>query len=273
MSMIFRTGAAASVFAALLCGAAGATILRPDEAASKDTFVYAFAIPGTLGIPGAPNMLNFDTESIPATSAVPFGDTLGVAESIPFRNDPSNLAEPIRVHTTHSLLQFDLASLATTAERVKSAVLNLTGIGSLPPFDPPSAMFPILVNLKPVLAAWNEQTVTWDTRPAVGATVSSYLMTDGHETLSFDVTALVKQWLDDPSLNFGFELSQDAVVTTPPGAPGGRNRFATGLFASSANPDVLARPSLNVAEVPLPAGLPLLLGAMGLLGVMRRRSA
>jgi hypothetical protein len=52
--------------------------------------------------------------------------------------------------------------------------------------------------------------------------------------------------------------------------PGGRPRFATGLFASSASADVLARPSLTVAAVPLPAGLPLMLGAIGLMFGLRR---
>ena len=62
--------------------------LNPDEASSKDTFDYAFKIPDILGIPGSPNRLDFDTENIPGTAAVPFGATLGVAETTPFRNNP-----------------------------------------------------------------------------------------------------------------------------------------------------------------------------------------
>ena len=92
--------------------------LNPDEASNKDTFDYAFKIPDTLGIPGSTNRLNFDTEDIPGTAAVPFGATLGVAETTPFRNNP---------------------------------------------LDPPSTAAPIQVNLRPVLEAWDWQTVTWDT--------------------------------------------------------------------------------------------------------------
>ncbi len=80
--------AVAVVIAAPSLAHASSVRISPDESTSKDAFVYAFEIPGTLGIPGSPNMLNFDTENIPATAAVPFGATLGVAETIPFRNNP-----------------------------------------------------------------------------------------------------------------------------------------------------------------------------------------
>lgn len=252
---------------------AASSVLRPDEAMSKDTFIYAFAVPGTLGIPGAPNMLNFDTESIPATAAVPFGTTLGVAETVPFVNpDDPDFPTTIREHTTRSLLEFDVASLGISADRVKSATFEITGIGNLFPFDPPSLSFPVQVDLKPVLEMWDEQTVTWDTRPMVGSVAASYTMTDGFETLRFDVTGLVQSWLDMPSGNFGFELSQAGIVMTPPSMAGGRERFAVGLFASSASADEMMRPRLTVSEVPVPAALPLLLGGVSVLaGVARRR--
>lgn len=130
-------------------------------------------MPDTLGIPGGPNMLNFDTPNIPETSAVPFGDTLGVAETIPFRNNPADTTETIREHTTRSLLEFDVSALAGRASDTISAQFQITGTGNLFPFDPPSALTPLLVNLEPVLEARAEQTVTWDTRRAVGAITSS----------------------------------------------------------------------------------------------------
>lgn len=269
----YRTIAAAAAIAVFFPSLTFATTItiNPDEAASKDTFVYAFRIPDTLGIPGAPNMLNFDTPNIPESSVVPFGDTLGVAETIPFRNNPADATETIREHTTRSLLEFDVSALAGRASDIISATFQITGIGNLFPFDPPSALAPILVNLKPILEGWDEQTVTWDTRPAVGAITSSYLMTDGFETLSFDITDLVKGWASGSILNFGFELSQDAIVTTPPATAGGRDRFAVGLFASSANTD-FATPSISidVAPVPLPAAAWLLLAGIGGLGALRR---
>lgn len=266
-----KTMAAALAVAVVLpvAGLAGTISISPDENDSKDTFIYAFQIPDTLGIPGAPNGLNFDTENIPATAAVPFGDTLGVAETVPFRNDPQNPNEPIREHTTRSLLEFDISRLVASTSRISRASFQITGIGNLFPFDPPSAQFPIQVDLKPVLDAWDEQAVTWDTRPAVGSIAASFMMTDGFETLSFDITDLVKGWVDGSIPNFGLELSQNAIVPTPPGTPGGRDRFAVGLFASSAN-DQFARPTLEAEVVPLPAAAWLLLAGLVGLGALRR---
>lgn len=273
MQSAIKTCLAASMLSVFAVGSAAATtVLRPDEAASKDTFVYAFAIPDTLGIPGAPNMLNFDTVNIPSTAAVPFGDTLGAAETIPFRNDPNDPNEPLRVHTTRSLVQFDLSSIAFGPGRLQNATFDLTGIGNLFPFDPPSAQFPVQIDLKPVLEAWDEQIVTWNTRPNVGSIVASYMMTDGFETLSFDVTSLVSGWLANPAQNFGFEISQNAIVETPPSSPGGRNRFAVGLFASSAAADESTRPALSVSEVPVPAALPMMLGAIAAITGIKLRS-
>lgn len=251
--------------------ASAATVLRPDETASKDVFVYAFRIPDTLGIPGAPANLNFDTESVPPSAAVPFGQTLGVAETEGFRLDPSDPNEPLREHTTRSLLEFDLSALGIAPDRVGAATLELTGIGNLFPFDPPSANFPIQVDVKRVLGAWEETGVTWDTRPPTGPVVASAMMTDGFETISFDLTALVIDWLASPAMNFGLELSQASIVPTPASQPGGRSRFAVGLFGSSAHPDAALRPTLTVSEVPLPAAAPLLIGALGLLGALRLR--
>jgi hypothetical protein len=195
-----------------------------------------------------------------------------VAETIPFRIDPLDQDEPIREHTTRSLLEFDVSALSGSAQHITSAQFQITGIGNLFPFDPPSAEFPIQVDLKPVLEAWNEQTVTWNTRPGVGSIAASYTMTDGFETLSFDVTDLVKGWVDGSIMNFGLELSQNAIVTTPPSAPGGRDRFAVGLFASSANDD-FAKPALvvEVQPVPLPAAAWMLIAGVGGLGALSRR--
>lgn len=262
--------AACILAAALAAGAAGAsTVLRPNEAQSSDTFLYAFGVPGTLGIPGVPADLNFDTPNIPATAVAPFGQFLGVAETPPFTlpGDPTE-----RVHTTRSLLRFDLASLGIAADRVASATFSLTGIGNLPPFAPPSAAFPITVDVRAVLETWDEQTVTWNTRPATGALLASAQMTGATQTLTFDLTDAVEAWLLDPATNFGIEISQRDIVPTGtpnPFTPG--NLVAAGLFASSAFGTEAARPALTVSAVPLPAPALLLAGGGALLAGFRLR--
>jgi hypothetical protein len=268
---------AALIGTALLAGPVGAASLQPDEAASKDVFVYAFEIPGTLGVPGVPAEINFDTPNVPDSAAAPFGATLGVAETTPFVNpDDPEFPDTVREHTTRSLLEFDVSSLGIAPEAVRSATFSVTGIGNLAPFAAPSQAFPITVDLKPVLQDWDEGAVTWNTRPDVGSVVQSTVMTDGFETLEFDVTDLVAGWLADPASNFGLELSQREVVQTDqPSMFTPTDLFAVGLFASSANPDVGARPSLEVAPIPLPASAALLLGGAGVLaglGGMRRRA-
>jgi hypothetical protein len=256
--------------AAVTAGVAGAaSVLRPDEAQSQDTFIYAFGVPGTLGVPGVPADLNFDTPNIPATALAPFGQFLGVAESAPFTlpGDPTP-----RIHTTLSLLKFDLASLGVAPDRVGSAIFTLTGIGNLPPFAPPSAAFPITVDVRAVTAVWDEQTVTWNTRPGTGALLASAQMTGGTQTLSFDLTAAVMGWLGDPSSSFGIEISQREIVETDIPSPfNGGNVIATGLFASSANPSEAIRPTLTVSAVPLPAPALLLAGGGALLAGLRLR--
>jgi hypothetical protein len=71
-------------------------------------------------------------------------------------------------------------------------------------------------------------------------------------------------------MNFGVEFDQFEVVEIP--QPGGaRDRYVASLYASSAFADPSMRPMLTVAPVPVPAALPLLAMAMGLLGALRLR--
>ncbi len=259
--------------AALASGPAFAAVTLQPGPEGKDAFVYAFEVPGTLGVPGIPAEINFDEVNVPDTALAPFGQTLGVAETTPFVNpsDPE-FSNTVREHTTRSLVEFDLSDTGLTSSRVASGSFSLKGIGNLAPFSAPTPEFPIVVDIKRVLEAWDEQLVTWNTRPAVGEIVTSATMTGGMEELVFDVTGLVKDWLGDTGGNFGFELSQRGVVQTDtPSMFTPNDLFAVGLFASSDNGDASLRPSLTVSEVPLPAALPLMLGAGGMLAFVGRR--
>lgn len=276
MNCFARIGTATLLAFVVSLGAATAAsiTLTPDEDASKDVFVYAFSIPGTLGIPTPPNSSNFDTANVPASAAVPFGAFLGAAETVPFRTDPTDPDEPLRAHTTRSLLEFDLSSVALTGRGVASASLTLFAIPGLPPFDDPSAENPVDLALKQVMEAWDEGTVTWDTRPAVGqtaafTTIATAPTADMPVPVRFDITDLVSMWLDDPASNFGLEISQAGIQANP--QIGDRDRFSVALFASSAFPDPSLRPTLSIQPVPLPASAPLLLGAAALIGFMARR--
>lgn len=260
---------------ALAAPAAGAApiTLQPDEAASKDVFVYAFEIPGTLGVPPSPNVTNLDSTSLnqlAPNQIVPFGAFLGAAETEPF-TIPPDPAE--RAHTTRTLIGFDLSSVTLDPSQVASASLSLFAAPGLPPFADPTPQNPITLDAKPVLEPWEETVVTWETRPAVGPTFTSAMLDGVNRRVAFDVTALVREWLSDPASNNGVEISMNAIVALPQG-PGERDLFAAALFASSAFADPAARPSLTIAPVPVPAGGAMLAGAIvaaGLLAARRRR--
>ncbi len=266
----------AAVILTALAGAGHATTLKlqPGEDTSKDVFVYAFSIPGTLGIPTPPNTSNLDTANIPSTAVVPFGAFLGASNTVPFRMDPSDASEPLRSHDTKTLLQFDVGSLGVGASRVRSAYIDLHAVPGLPPFDNATPDNPVNLVMKRVLTPWEEQTVTWDTRPEVGDVAAGFALTGAPQTVRFDVTELLKGWLNDPASNLGVEVSQLGLAAIPQG-DGMKDRFAAGLFASSASADPSMRPSLEVAPVPLPAPAMLLLGGIAVLGGVRgfRRAA
>jgi hypothetical protein len=263
----------AVVLAALALGAAPAlavTTLQPDEAASKDVFLYEFDVPGVFGIPTPPRSTNLDTETLNMISPppVPFGNFLGSAVTDPFSLTPGG---PLREHGTRSLLQFDLNSLGLTAAMVKSATISLFGLPALRAFESPSEDNPVTVDLRQVTEDWSEQTATWDTAPMVAMDPAATVIQSGvNQWLEFDVTHLVKLWLDQPAMNFGVEFSQREVVEIPQ-PDGARDRYVASLYASSAFADPSLRPMLTVAPVPVPAALPLLALAMGLLGALRLR--
>ena len=95
----------------------------------------------------------------------------------------------------------------------------------------------------------------------------------------FDISALMPL-SPDPSvfqgsqnLGFGFLASGAPGVVAPVPFPGAFDPFAPGEYSFRIGVDggPFAAINVNVAAVPLPAGLPLLLGAVGGLALLRRR--
>lgn len=264
---------------------AASVTLQPDEATSKDVLVYAFNVPfPPFGFPTAPNVTNLDAETLNALppavdpdtgeeTGLPalFGALLGSAETDPFVLIPG---DGPRFHTTRSLIEFDLSGVTLDNELAK-ATLTLRTQGSLGAFDSPSEEFPVTADIMQVLGSWEETEVTWETRPAVADTVVASAIQDFAEgTLEFDITSLVRTWLADPSSNFGLQVSQREVVEIPQ-PDGMRERYAAGLYASSAFEDPSMRPSLELAPVPVPAAALLLGGGLAMLagfGRLRKRA-
>jgi hypothetical protein len=152
-------------------------------------------------------------------------------------------------HDTKSVLSFDLSSVGLTGSQVQSASLNLfvvdtatTGFGASP-----SPGSPITVNLAPLSASFDESTATWNTITAGGAgPVETSLEISGiNQTVSFNVTDLVKDWLDGSLANNGVLLTGDAPV-------GGSPNWVYAVFSSASGG---VAPELVITPVPEPATL------------------
>jgi hypothetical protein len=220
-----------AIFAVSASAFATPVVIAPDEAASKDTFIYS-AIPS----------FNFGTR-----------DYLGAS------------VESSGVHTTTSLIQFDVAGQSVAAnEAATLSIYVRTSAGT--PFaavsSEPSAAAPVTVDIYRITSAWNETTTTWATRPTTEASpVASFVASGVEQYYSADLTALVQSWIADPASNFGIELRQRSVVTVP-GAPD-----AAPFFQSSNAPN---KPTLTIAVVPEPLTLASL-AFVPMLAARRRR--
>jgi hypothetical protein len=151
-----------------------------------------------------------------------------------------------------------------TGAQVASATLNLfvgntttTGFGVNP-----SGGSPITVNLSALTGSWDETTVAWGTIPGVGAQYDSLVINGINQTVSFDVTQLVKDWLDNTVTNNGLILEADSAVGSSP-------NWVYATFVSSSGANV---PALVITPVPEPSTVVLALCALpGLAWVAMRR--
>ncbi len=107
-----------------------------------------------------------------------------------------------------ALLRFDLTAVpaGTTSAQVGRATLRVYVN---------RVNVPGTLTVSPVTAAWNEGAVTAQTLPPIGNAVDVEAATDEGMFVVFDVTALVKTWVDTPAANFGVALtatSADVVL-------------------------------------------------------------
>jgi hypothetical protein len=208
-----------------------AITLQPDESTSKDTFVYQFL-----------SGYNFDSVSFPGT----FGNLLSAGKTG-------------SGHDTESLLQFDLSTVGLTGSQVSSATLQLHVIDTVSAgFGlSPDATHPVQIDVTAITESWSESGgsgVTWNTLPgAAGSPATSQSLNQVNVLVSFDVTNLVKQWLDGSLANNGFLLTQEAAV-------GVSGAYHVAVFDSSAG---TVAPLLTIVPEPATAVL-VLLGTAGL---------
>jgi len=172
------------------------------------------------------------------------------------------------------LVKFDVSSIA--ANSVASATLTLYSINFETPPDPrPFNPSNIAMTVHRVIAPWTEGQVTWNNSStgvlwatAGGDFVSSVAGTStanpgfSRTPVTWDVTDLVKDWVNGVHLNHGLLIKSEA----------GNNMFFNSLENGQANPTLLY-PTLTITAVPEPSSSMILgvLGASGVLGTGIRR--
>jgi uncharacterized protein (TIGR03382 family) len=183
------------VFTTLMCialsglwadSAAYAITLQPSESTGQDGFGYQFLPTTNVHFPSFSNWL-------------PVGATT-------------------TGHDTQSVLKFDLSSVGLTGAQVASASIQLFAISteSTNFGVSPSAGQPITVDMYAATSSWDESTVTWATLPTLGSLVDSEVVNAINQTYTFDVTDLVKQWLDSPVSNNGVRMLAPTAVGASP---------------------------------------------------------
>jgi hypothetical protein len=148
---------------------------------------------------------------------------------------------------------------------VTSAKLTLRSIHNTLGSIDPSASFPVTTNVSALGADWVEAATSWSIAPAAtGGVVASAVVNSSSQLVEFDITALVKDWLNGSLTNFGMRLDQAAevLVTDEQSSDFNKRVGATFVAAGGAAAD---RPLLEITTVPEPstamiAGIACLLG-------------
>jgi hypothetical protein len=113
-------------------------------------------------------------------------------------------------HVVNSFVEFgDVGSQGVSSNDVSSATLTLT-VASGPGFGPgPTPGAPVIVDLFAASAAWAPATITWLNQPGPAGLIGQVSDDGSLSTVTFDVTSVVKQWLDGSLANNGLILTQD----------------------------------------------------------------
>src|SRR5438309_432329 len=165
------------------------------------TFVLAFVGACFLRPSDASAVLAMPEADAHVTAGSP--GTFGAVKTLRIQGPPARN----RVRT--AFIRFDLSTLppGTTGSEVTRATL-MVFVNAL--------RVPGSLDVRQVTSAWNEATISGTNEPTLGATIASALLAPAkNEFLMVDVTAMVKDWLDDVAPNDGVALvanGTDGVV-------------------------------------------------------------
>jgi hypothetical protein len=107
-----------------------------------------------------------------------------------------------------ALVRFDVDSMlpaGAVPDQVSKAVLKVW-VNGIAKFNPNSSA----VDVSEILSAWTESGVTDATAPSVGPAFATRPVSLAGQWVSIDVTSQAKQWLTDPTTNFGLLIAPAA---------------------------------------------------------------
>jgi S1-C subfamily serine protease len=104
------------------------------------------------------------------------------------------------------------------------AKINLNGLSSASQFDKAVLKIDRVSNswddddnyvLYKVTSSWNENSVTWNSQPTYSSTgIKVQVVSQGVYEYEFDITSIVKEWLSNPSTNYGFVIKKEVENTS-----------------------------------------------------------
>ena len=169
----------------------------------------------------------------------------GPTSSTNYASDPAFLAHEWTwggsSGSRQSLLEFELPTLAEgtiicEAKLSLYAFENSADGGHWPLSGPNNCL------IRRITSAWEEETVTWNTRPSF--TIQNQVeiaasTSNDQDYPDIDVTAMVKDMYADPTNSHGFMMTMK-----------NRNYYRAMIFASSDNPDASLHPKLEIIYFP-----------------------
>jgi hypothetical protein len=176
-----------------------------------------------------------------------------------------------------TFIRFDLTGV-TFNPATERATLTLTNIGTsfiVPPASgvtDPTVSQPVTVSLRPVLSAWNFNTISFapgsfsfggPPQTNAGQPTGGYgspladteQVTAVGQVVTFDISSQLQSWLNTPASNFGLNIYQTSAPELVSG------NWAVANFSSSRGSSV---PTLRVAVIPEPTTL----AALSMAGLM-----